>query len=350
MNCEQMQQLFSPYMDKMTNTKESEAVEMHLQECPHCQRQLEQMGRMCALLKNLDSPQVPLSFAADIHEHLSNEKIKHFPDKEIITPRRTGGWIAAAVAGIALSVGIFASSYLPYGAMVASLQDWLDKDNKPSVAAVDNNKIIQKWIDKQLQTQDSTAGNDTVAPAAQTGSSQTTKPGNKSTGIAPAVTKPVEVAVKERVEQNYTTKIQVDNMEESMQDVMQVAYASGAQISVKSSSVMAAASTGVKVVTLQVPKDKAGGLLSSLGALGVGTPVQNNITYTQAYTNNQKTLSSLEQNINTLQSSASLNVQQQTQLQALQQQKQDLQAEQDRIDKEVGLVTIEVRMLEKTNP
>lgn len=349
MNCEQMQELFSPYLDKMTNLKESQSLEAHLQLCPQCQRQLEDMSRMCTFLKKLDNPQIPVSFTADIHEQLSHEKIRHFPGKEIITPKQSG-WMAAAVAGIALTVGIFASSYLPYGTMMASLQDWLNKDNKSSVAVVDNNKTIQDWLNKQLVTQNAATGNETVDSAAQTGSEpiQTIKP-QGTTGIAPG-SKPVNVALQERVVQDYTAKLQVNDMDKSMQDIMQVAYASGAQISVKSTAVMAATSSNVKVVALQVPKEKVDGLLSDLAGLGVGMPVQDNTSYTQAYTENKKVMSSLEQDIRNLQASGSLSAQDQAQLQTLQQQKQDLQTEQERIDKAINSVTVEVRMVEATNP
>jgi hypothetical protein len=350
MNCEQMQELFSAYLDKMTNIKESQSIEAHLQQCPQCQRQLGEMSRMCAFLKKLDNPQIPASFTADIHKQLSHEKIRHFPGKEIITPKRTG-WMAAVVAGIALTVGIFAGSYLPYGTMMASLQDWLNKDNRPSAAVVDNNKTIQNWMKKQLAMQNAATGNEAVDPAAPTGSNplQTIKPDN-TTGIAPTVSKLVTVAVQERVAQDYTAKLQVNDMDKSMQDLMQVAYASGAQISVQSTTVMAATASNVKVVALQVPKDKVDSLLSDLAGLGGGTPVQDNTSYTQAYTENQKVLSTLEQDIRNLQASSSLSAQEQAQLQTLQQQKLDLQTEQVRIDKAINSVTVEVRMVQATNP
>ena len=109
---------------------------------------------------------------------------------------------------------------------------------------------------------------------------------------------------------------------------------------------MAAVDT-VKVVTLQVPRDKASGVLDQLSAIGVDAPIQNDITYTKTYADNQKTLAALDNNIAKLQESGSLSEQQQDQLQSLQKQRQSLQAEQDKIDKEIGYVTIELRLLEK---
>jgi hypothetical protein len=348
MNCEQMQTLFSPYLDKMTTPTENEAIAEHLGECVHCTQQMQEMGRMCALLKNLDSPQIPADFGEKLHERISHEKIQLFPVSRPATPKRTG-WVAATVAGLAISAGIFASSYLPYGAMVASLQNWINKDDRPHVAIVDNNKILQDWINKQLEKEPGN-GEQITDPAGQTGDKApgAVKPGD-SIGIAPSVSKPVEVAWQEKVEQNYTAKIQVDNMDKSMHHVVQLAYASGAQISVKSANVMAA-DDSVKVVTLQVPKDKADRLLSELGGVGVEAPLQNNVTYTQTYNENQKTLAYLQIDIDQLQNKASLSDEQQSQLQSLLKQKQDLQAQQEHIDREVGLVTIEVRLVEKTNP
>ncbi|HNX93171.1 MAG TPA: zf-HC2 domain-containing protein [Syntrophomonas sp.] len=349
MNCEQMQTLFSPYLDKMTNNVENEAIEEHLGECELCAHKLEEMGRICAMLKNLDTPQIPINFGESIHNRISHEKIKIFPASPLGVPKRTG-WVAATVAGLAISAGIFAGSYLPYGAMVASLQDWMNKDTRPHIAIVDNNKILQDWLNKHSEDEQTENGGQVTDPAGQSDDKTpgTAKPGN-NTGTSPTITKPVQVAVQEKVEQNYTAKIQVDNMDKSMQDVMQLAYASGAQISVKSANVMAAAAESVKVVTMQVPKDKAGALLSELGGVGVEAPLQNSIAYTEAYTENQKALASVDENIQKLQSSASLNDEQQTQLQDLLKQKQDLQAKQERIDKAVDAVTIEVRLVEKTD-
>ncbi|MBP1761306.1 MAG: hypothetical protein H6Q64_848 [Firmicutes bacterium] len=347
MNCEQMQTLFSPYLDKMTNNVENEAIAEHLGECELCARKLEEMGRICAMLKNLDTPQIPINFGESLHNRISHEKIKIFPGSPLGVPKRTG-WIAATVAGLAISAGIFASSYLPYGAMVASLHDWMDKDTRPHIAIVDNNKILQDWLNKHSEDEQTENGDQVTDPAGQTGDKTpgTAKPGN-STGTAPTGSKPVEVAVQEKVEQNYTAKIQVDNMEKSMQDVMQLAYASGAQISVKSSNVMAATAENVKVVTMQVPKEKASELLSQLGSVGVETPLPNSVTYTEAYNDNQKALASLDENIQKLQNSGDLSDEQQTQLQSLLKQKQDLQAAQERIDKTVDSVTVEVRLVGK---
>lgn len=348
MNCEQMQKLLSPYLDKMTTYTENQTIEAHLKECGHCAHQLEEMSHMCAMLKKLDTPQVPAGFGADLHNRINHEKIKHFPSREAAVPKKTG-WLAAAVAGIALSVGIFASSFLPYGAMMASLQDWMGKDNKSPVAVVDNNKIIQNWINKQLALDNTENNSEIINPGQSNGKiNDPTKPSD-STGIWSPTSNPVEVALQERVGQNYTAKMQVDNMEKSMQDVMQMAYASGAQIGIKSANVMSATAEQVKVVTLEVPKDKANQLLSELGTIGIEAPLQNNVTYTQAYNDNQKELASVETDIEKLQSSNSLSEQQQTQLQSLLKQKQDLQAEQTRIDKEADYVTIEVRMVEKTD-
>ncbi len=60
MNCEQMQRLFSPYLDKMTTATENEAIAEHLGECAACAQQMQEMDRMCALLKNLDTPPLPV--------------------------------------------------------------------------------------------------------------------------------------------------------------------------------------------------------------------------------------------------------------------------------------------------
>jgi hypothetical protein len=74
--------------------------------------------------------------------------------------------------------------------------------------------------------------------------------------------------------------------------------------------------------------------------VGVEAPLQNEVTHTQAYHENQKALAGLEMDIENLQNSGSLSEEQQFQLQTLLQQQQELQAQQEKIDKAVNAVTI----------
>jgi len=353
MRCEQMHELFSPYVDKMTSEKETNLIEAHLQECPMCQKHVEEMRVMCTLLKNLDCPQVPANFAVDLKKHLAQEKIKIFASREVTAPKKPS-WLVAGVAGIALTLGIFASSFMPMGAMMASLQSWIDGNNdKPQVAVVDNDNILKQWAEKQGRNQ--VVGNLAIDPGTKNGA-------NVKPTVAPSQVKPETysiaalntspVAVKELIVENYAAKIKVDDMDNTLQALQQVADASGAQYSSHSSSrtVMVSAASTVKVVSLKVPKENVDNVLNDLATLGAGVPAKDTTDYTNAYAETENTLTALDKDINKLASQDSLSAEQQQQLQQLKEKQNDLIAEKQRIDKEFNLVTVEVRLVEEINP
>ncbi len=353
MKCEQMHELFSPYLDKMTTPQEAQSLEAHLQVCPICQKQIENMRVMCALLKNLDAPQVPASFAEDLHKHLAQEKIKIFASKELMAPKKPS-WMAAGVAGIALSIGIYASSFLPFGTMMASIQSWVNKDNdKPTVAVVDNNKILQEFTDKHPGEQ--------TTPVAEVAINT----GNKAKPNPTVALNPIKLAarplssagssalaVKELVADNYVSKVKVEDMDSSMQKLIQLADANGASYNEKSSghTLAASAASDTRVVTLQVPKDKVDEVLADLDALGAGVPYKNSSDCTQLYAELERTLTTLEQEIVNLKSQPALSAGEQAQLQQLENRQYDLLSEKQRIDRELNTVTMEVRLVEAINP
>lgn len=354
MRCEQMHELFSPYVDEMTSAKETNLMETHLQECPMCRKHVEEMRVVCTLLKNLDAPQVPANFAVDLKKNLAQEKIKIFASREVMAPKKPS-WLVAGVAGIALTLGIFASSFMPMGAMVASLQTWINGDNdKSQVAVVDNDNILKQWIEKQGRNQ--VADNSAIdsvkkigAKAEPTVEPSQAKPDNQSV----AAPNTVPVVVKELIVENYAAKIKVEDMDNTLQALKQVADAAGAQYSNQSSNrtLVASAASTVKVVLLKVPKENVDNVLNDLVALGAGVPAKDNTDYTKAYAETEKTLIALDQDITKLRASqTNLSAEQQQQLTQLEDKQSDLLAEQQRIDKEYKLVTIEVRLVEEINP
>lgn len=352
MKCEQMHELFSPYLDRMTTQQEAQSLEAHLHVCPICKRQMEEMRVMCTLLKNLDTPQVPASFAEDLHKHLAQEKIKIFASKEIMTPKKPS-WLVAGVAGIALSIGIYASSFLPFGTVVASIQNWVNKDSdKPPVVVADNNKILQEWINKENAVNPDPVAQVAINTGKKTNPNPTValNPSKLETRLINAGNV-AATAVKERVADKYLSQIKVENIDQSLQKVAQIADANGAQYSLRSGSyTMAAAAAGsTQVVALQVPKENADKVLSDLAAWGAGVPAQDPIDYSSAYDEAEKTLAGLELEIQNLQSQTDLSPDQQAQLQQLKYKQSNLLAEKQRIDNELNTVTIEVRLVETMN-
>lgn len=350
MRCEQMRELFSPYLDEMTSKKETELIEAHLRECPACQERLAEMKRMCILLGQIKAPQVPERFAMDLHKRLADEKIKIFAPREVMTPKKSG-WLAAGVAGIALGMGILASSFMPMGAMVA-LQNLVNPDQeKPAV--VDNDRILQEWIEKQGETQIAANLPKDLGSNTNPGTAVNKEPGQpgSETGTG-TVNVAVNTEVKERVYDTYTAKANVASLDTAMHSIKDIAEANSAQYSIQTSNrvVTAAAATMTRVIELQVPNENVDQVLNALAGLGIATPVKNSADFTEAYAETEKTLADIGQDIKQLECQTNLSDEQKKQLQQLQLQQSDLLAEKQRIDKEYNFTTIQIRLVTEINP
>ena len=223
-------------------------------------------------------------------------------------------WLVAGVAGIALSLGIFASSIMPAGMMV-SLQNWINKDNdKPLVAVVDTDSILKQWVSKQAGSKIN--DNFAVVPGPYVGNDYS--PTEKTTDITKtdnplvAALNTDPVVIKERIVENYSAKIKVEDMDNSLRDLKQVASASGARFNIQVANriLTASAANDVQVIALEVPKDNLDNLLNDLAAMGAGVPAKDTSNYTQAYAETEQALKELEQDIAKLQSQSSLSAEQ----------------------------------------
>jgi hypothetical protein len=141
-------------------------------------------------------------------------------------------------------------------------------------------------------------------------------------------------------------------MDTSLQKLVQLANANGAKYSVQAASSKVTAATGGsgKIVSLQVPKDNVDKVINDLAALGAGVPSKDSTNYTQAYAETEKTLTDLQAGIQELQSQGNLTAEEKAQLQQMEYKQSDLISEKQRIDKEVNMVTVEVRLVEASDP
>ncbi len=344
MRCEQMRELLSPYMDQMTNEKETRMIEAHLVVCPECKRELEQLQCMVALMGNLESPQLPEHFSADFHRRLMNEQPLIFRNPELKRPRKQA-WIAAGVAGLALTVGVYASSLLPMG-MVADL--WQDKENnqkKTTTVAVDDIiQRIQLWghQDKDIQSPEQIADKGTTA----------TSPG-KVQNLGPASTEqpsteviPEKVQVEPKLADVFKSTIKVDNLNDSVSKVVQIAEANGAQARVTQAGNEVQALNGItREVSFKVSSEQVGAILKQLETVGqTGMPVGDQVVYTEQYSEAVNHIQMLENQISELDSSDEANrIKLQTELQAWRDKKVKL-------EKELQMATIKVQLVQEVNP
>lgn len=79
MRCKKVRDLISPYLDQMTDEKESHLIEEHLSNCLACQEFMAQMRDMCKALKITDWPVLPAGFAEDFHQRLQKEAPRRTP-------------------------------------------------------------------------------------------------------------------------------------------------------------------------------------------------------------------------------------------------------------------------------
>ncbi len=82
MECERIEKLLSPYLDKNLTGKEISLVEDHLKTCSHCPRELERLKRTIHLVSSLEEVAPPKNFLGAIHRRLKAESgLRRFLDK-----------------------------------------------------------------------------------------------------------------------------------------------------------------------------------------------------------------------------------------------------------------------------
>lgn len=81
MNCEETKELLSPYLDGMTGDHERQEIENHLQKCPDCQKELEELKKLLNALHSLERVKPPKDFLFRVKKALNEEKSEdaHIP-------------------------------------------------------------------------------------------------------------------------------------------------------------------------------------------------------------------------------------------------------------------------------
>ncbi len=98
MRCKRVRDLISPYIDEMTDEKETLLVEEHLAVCSSCLLMANNMLLLRRAMANMNSPQAPVGFVEDVLRRLQDEPP---PDKpwmadmsskiRSLVPRGVGG-------------------------------------------------------------------------------------------------------------------------------------------------------------------------------------------------------------------------------------------------------------------
>ena len=78
MKCSKAHKLISPYIDSELSEKERKSVENHLNVCPRCRAEFEEMRGSGYLLPNTEKFKAPYGFSTRVMANIASEKAKGF--------------------------------------------------------------------------------------------------------------------------------------------------------------------------------------------------------------------------------------------------------------------------------
>lgn len=357
MKCEQIQELLSPYLDNMTSEKENNLIEAHLQECSVCREELDRLKFMCNLLHTLENPEIPDGFAEELHMRLLQEKVVAFPGKEKRNSKKPG-WLVSSAAGIALALGIYASSILPFGDMVAFFENKTEKEPvKPPRSIEEMIMPIKIQMDMNVQQEGSKTpimvavvpevNENMPDPGVNNSEVDTTNDAQVNTIEDEDISEPIVVVPK--VSNNYCTVIRVDDIEKGIREIYQLADANDVKWSmpVTDKALMQAFDeNNMEVIDLAVPHDFVQLVLGQLAVMGAATPEHDGEVLTQQYLDIETNLKQIQSQIQELEAKEELSSEETNFLAGYKEDEKALLDKKDKIDQDVEMVVIQVRLLE----
>lgn len=347
MRCEQIKENLSAYMDQMTNGHENQLIEAHLSECETCRQELEQLQLLHALLANLNEPQIPDGFAEDLHARLLEGRPRLFAQPGIKRPRQQG-WIAAAVAGLALVVGIVGSSLLPVGSVADLWQDDKDKSNQTTTVAVED--IIQRfqeWRSNEeppAQVNNEPGQNEEVPLQQEQPGIETPAPGINDVNED----QPVQIAeVDPQIADVVKSRIKVESLTGSVDKVMEIAQANGAESSRSwGTNMQAMDALAAREISIKAPRDQVEAILTQLRDLGsASAPIAEQVELTEPYREAVNTIAAIDQEIKRLEDQG--REEDLSRIDDLKKQSKSWSEKKAQIESDANLVTIKVYLVEE---
>lgn len=348
MRCEQIRDLLSPYMDNMTNERETRLVEVHLAGCSACQNELEQMKLISGFLKGIEAPSCPESFSADLHKRILEEKSKVFSLREAAKPKRQG-WIAAGIAGIALLIGIYASSVLPLE-NIAALWKGKDSDNNPHVAIVDKDPLSRIIGVTGISKTGKDAEIVSAEKNGQTAKEENVVAGNNSGGRSENLVnnsgKPS--GTSSYLSEQVAARIKVGDVNKSADEVLKLAQSNGAEYRmVASGNVEPLAGGQTKEIELRIEKDKTEVVLRQLSNIGeVSATSLNKAELTDQYNKIQEEIAFLNEQINKAKSGEN----DENKVQELEKRLSECNKLKSDLEAQINKVTLRVYLVEEVKP
>ena len=83
MNCIDVRDNISLYIDDELNEEEKKLMEEHLKKCAECSKELEEYKKIIQMLNELPDEEPPVGYCKRLHEKLLNTKLQDNKEEEI---------------------------------------------------------------------------------------------------------------------------------------------------------------------------------------------------------------------------------------------------------------------------
>ncbi|MGE5544905.1 MAG: zf-HC2 domain-containing protein, partial [Bacillota bacterium] len=352
MRCQNVRELLSPYIDLVLSDEEKTRIEEHLAACESCRKELAELQHAVNRIRGMEKREAPSDFMNRLHERLQQEKVAPFSTKsrQNRLVSYTSGWLVASVASIALIIGIYASSLVPYP-MVASFFEKIPQVFTPQDSELRSN--IEKFLaEKKLQMH--TALN--LQQPGQEGEKKPPKQVNnrqpQQVAVVPENNEPAnanrtEEVVKPMLIKTVNLQLSAVETDEIADSLMDLAEANGVQVETSGTQLMAGVS---KVMTLRVTPEKVGSIVTGVDSLGCLTqPMHGTQDVTEEYKNLKKRLGEVEAEISRLQGLEELDADESNKLQAMLFEKSYLEDKIAELEAQTKLVAVNVMITEEPN-
>ncbi|MDD3270065.1 MAG: zf-HC2 domain-containing protein [Syntrophomonadaceae bacterium] len=263
MKCEQIRDLLSPYVDGMVDDKDKALIDAHIAACPKCRQQVEDYRHIANMMRKIETPSLPGSFSADLNRRVRDEQNKILNSYPMKTPKKSG-WFAATLAVFALTGGIYASSHWSLGSIVTAWHDSEDDQKKPLISIDSIIERFQQW-----------QGNDDSKDDLIQKDNDRNGAGNKPVmKVVKAKEPSSNSAVNEIITEdgnNHTSTLKVENIEESLTQVLKIAsnYGAGYTIITPEENLSEDDRQISRKILLEVTESEAQQIIKEIEALGL---------------------------------------------------------------------------------
>lgn len=350
MRCQRVRELLSPYIDLVLTDEERNRVEEHLAACESCRKDLAELQSAVNRIREMEKFEAPSDFMSKLHERLLQEKVtplrKHGRKSHLVN--NTSGWLVASVASVALVLGIYISSLLPFP-VVASFFDRIPQFVSAQDSELRNN--IEKFLkDKKQQMQMALNNQQQEKSEAKSGSKRTVNdPKPQQVAVVPKDGPEGQVVddVKPILISTVNLELPAEDIDQVANGIKQLAEANGAKVETHDSQLMAGQA---KVMTVRVPQERVSSIVTGIRSFGCPTqPMHATQDLTQDYKNIKKRIGEVKEEIARLQSLEELNDDESNKLQAMLFEKSYLEDKLAELEANTELVAVTVMITEEPN-